>query len=198
VRRFSLCIDEEACWGCRTCEVVCKQEKDTPAGVRLTLYLQGQGMPPVRGAGLLGGLPHRGLLGPGHGHSNDRLGTLHGVAEPAWRPAPTGRWPWTLIRVRFSNATCAGRGSTRGFFPPAPTTFAPPTASIWISLPPNEQRESSRIHFMLEIPALTNYLSGCGTVYLKALPRFPAQRGYCNALHDHPRYQDLLRNPRRG
>ncbi|MGD2186527.1 MAG: 4Fe-4S dicluster domain-containing protein [Desulfobacterales bacterium] len=28
-------IDNQACWGCKTCEVACKQEMDTPAGVRL-------------------------------------------------------------------------------------------------------------------------------------------------------------------
>ena len=28
-------IDEEACWGCKTCEVACKQEMKAPVGVKL-------------------------------------------------------------------------------------------------------------------------------------------------------------------
>ena len=32
---FALIVDHESCWGCRTCEVACKQENDTPDGVRL-------------------------------------------------------------------------------------------------------------------------------------------------------------------
>ena len=28
-------IDEQACWGCKTCEVACKQEMKAPTGVRL-------------------------------------------------------------------------------------------------------------------------------------------------------------------
>lgn len=28
-------IEEEKCWGCRTCEVACKQENGAPEGVRL-------------------------------------------------------------------------------------------------------------------------------------------------------------------
>lgn len=51
MRRFSLCIDEEACWGCRTCEVACKQEKDTPAGVRLIAVTE-------EGPEWRGGKPH--------------------------------------------------------------------------------------------------------------------------------------------
>jgi len=35
VKRFALAINHEACWGCRTCEVACKQEMNTPDGVRL-------------------------------------------------------------------------------------------------------------------------------------------------------------------
>ncbi|MBN1106807.1 MAG: 4Fe-4S binding protein [Deltaproteobacteria bacterium] len=31
----SLHIDHEDCWGCRTCEVACKQEMGAPDGVRL-------------------------------------------------------------------------------------------------------------------------------------------------------------------
>jgi Fe-S-cluster-containing dehydrogenase component len=32
---FSLRIDEYRCWGCRTCEVACRQEMGSPAGVDL-------------------------------------------------------------------------------------------------------------------------------------------------------------------
>jgi len=32
---FEINIDEQLCWGCRTCEVACKQENRTAAGVRL-------------------------------------------------------------------------------------------------------------------------------------------------------------------
>ena len=28
-------IDEQACWGCKTCEVACKQEMEAPIGVKL-------------------------------------------------------------------------------------------------------------------------------------------------------------------
>lgn len=34
----ALLIDHEACWGCRTCEVACKQENQVPYGVKL-IYL---------------------------------------------------------------------------------------------------------------------------------------------------------------
>lgn len=33
--RYSIQIDEEACWGCKTCEVACKQEFNLPCGVKL-------------------------------------------------------------------------------------------------------------------------------------------------------------------
>lgn len=33
--RFTLTIDHGSCWGCRTCEVACKQENRSPDGVRL-------------------------------------------------------------------------------------------------------------------------------------------------------------------
>jgi Fe-S-cluster-containing dehydrogenase component len=38
--RYSLCIDEEACWGCKTCEVACKQELHVPRGVRLISVME--------------------------------------------------------------------------------------------------------------------------------------------------------------
>ena len=33
--RYELVIDHAACWGCRTCEVACKQEFHLPGGTRL-------------------------------------------------------------------------------------------------------------------------------------------------------------------
>ncbi len=33
--KYKLNVDEDACWGCKTCEVACKQENNTPAGIRL-------------------------------------------------------------------------------------------------------------------------------------------------------------------
>lgn len=35
MKPYDLVIDHEACWGCRTCEVACKQETRVPEGVRL-------------------------------------------------------------------------------------------------------------------------------------------------------------------
>ncbi len=35
MKKFVLIVDHEACWGCRTCEVACKQELDVPDGVKL-------------------------------------------------------------------------------------------------------------------------------------------------------------------
>jgi len=35
MKQYALVIDHDACWGCLTCEVACKQEFDTPDGVRL-------------------------------------------------------------------------------------------------------------------------------------------------------------------
>ncbi len=32
-RHYAMLIDEEACWGCRTCEVACKQEFHQPEGL---------------------------------------------------------------------------------------------------------------------------------------------------------------------
>ena len=33
--KYNLMIDEAACWGCKTCEVACKQETSTPLGAKL-------------------------------------------------------------------------------------------------------------------------------------------------------------------
>ncbi len=33
--QFSLFIDNEACWGCRTCEIACQQEHESSAGIKL-------------------------------------------------------------------------------------------------------------------------------------------------------------------
>lgn len=33
--KYALIIDHELCWGCKTCEVACKQEFSTPDGVKL-------------------------------------------------------------------------------------------------------------------------------------------------------------------
>ena len=35
MKHFALIIDEERCWGCKTCEVACKQEEAAPDGVKL-------------------------------------------------------------------------------------------------------------------------------------------------------------------
>ena len=35
MKRYALMIDEERCWGCKTCEVACKQEEEAPDGVNL-------------------------------------------------------------------------------------------------------------------------------------------------------------------
>ena len=35
MNRYKLVINEEACWGCRTCEVACKQELALPVGIQL-------------------------------------------------------------------------------------------------------------------------------------------------------------------
>ena len=35
MEKFNLTIDSQACWGCKTCEVACKQENNPPNGVKL-------------------------------------------------------------------------------------------------------------------------------------------------------------------
>ena len=33
--KFEINIDHDLCWGCKTCEVACKQENRAPDGVKL-------------------------------------------------------------------------------------------------------------------------------------------------------------------
>lgn len=40
MKPHALVIDHEACWGCRTCEVACKQELDVPDGIQLIRVLE--------------------------------------------------------------------------------------------------------------------------------------------------------------
>jgi Fe-S-cluster-containing dehydrogenase component len=35
MKQYALVIDHEACWGCKACEVACKQENNSPDGVKL-------------------------------------------------------------------------------------------------------------------------------------------------------------------
>jgi Fe-S-cluster-containing dehydrogenase component len=35
MKKYGLDIDHGLCWGCRTCEVACKQEHQTPEGVQI-------------------------------------------------------------------------------------------------------------------------------------------------------------------
>jgi tetrathionate reductase subunit B len=35
MKKYSLTIDHELCWGCKTCEVACKQENNAKDGVKL-------------------------------------------------------------------------------------------------------------------------------------------------------------------
>jgi tetrathionate reductase subunit B len=35
MKKYALVIDQESCWGCKTCEVACKQEYNHPDGIRL-------------------------------------------------------------------------------------------------------------------------------------------------------------------
>ncbi|MEW6672270.1 MAG: 4Fe-4S dicluster domain-containing protein [Thermodesulfobacteriota bacterium] len=34
MKSYELVIDDESCWGCRTCEAACKQENHAPEGIR--------------------------------------------------------------------------------------------------------------------------------------------------------------------
>jgi len=40
MKKHVLTIDHEACWGCKTCEVACKQEMKAPDGVKLISVLE--------------------------------------------------------------------------------------------------------------------------------------------------------------
>lgn len=40
MKPYELIIDHESCWGCRTCEVACKQEHHVPDGFRLIKVLE--------------------------------------------------------------------------------------------------------------------------------------------------------------
>ncbi len=40
MRPYALIIDHASCWGCRTCELACKQENRDPVGVRLIRVLE--------------------------------------------------------------------------------------------------------------------------------------------------------------
>ena len=46
--KYVLVIDHESCWGCKTCEVACKQEFDVPDGVRF-IYVSEDGPKEVDG-----------------------------------------------------------------------------------------------------------------------------------------------------
>ena len=35
MKKYALIIDHISCWGCKTCEVACKQENNVPEGVKL-------------------------------------------------------------------------------------------------------------------------------------------------------------------
>ncbi|MFH1351061.1 MAG: 4Fe-4S dicluster domain-containing protein [Pseudomonadota bacterium] len=35
MKKYTLVIDHEACWGCKTCEVACKQELQSPDGIKI-------------------------------------------------------------------------------------------------------------------------------------------------------------------
>jgi Fe-S-cluster-containing dehydrogenase component len=40
MKKYVLVIDDEACWGCKTCEVACKQENGAPVGVKLIAVME--------------------------------------------------------------------------------------------------------------------------------------------------------------
>jgi len=39
MNKYALIIDQESCWGCKTCEIACKQELGTKDGVKLISVL---------------------------------------------------------------------------------------------------------------------------------------------------------------
>jgi len=42
MKTYALIIDDESCWGCKTCEVACKQENNAPIGIKLiSVYEEG-------------------------------------------------------------------------------------------------------------------------------------------------------------
>jgi Fe-S-cluster-containing dehydrogenase component len=40
MKKYALIIDNESCWGCKTCEVACKQENGAPDGIKLIDVLE--------------------------------------------------------------------------------------------------------------------------------------------------------------
>ena len=40
MKQYALIIDHESCWGCKTCEVACKQENRAADGIRLISVLE--------------------------------------------------------------------------------------------------------------------------------------------------------------
>src|SRR5574340_1727368 len=40
MKKFMVMIDEESCWGCRTCEAACRQEFGLPGGVNLISLIE--------------------------------------------------------------------------------------------------------------------------------------------------------------
>jgi len=48
MKQYALVIDHEKCWGCKTCEVACKQEFEIPDGVKL-ISVEEEGPKMVKG-----------------------------------------------------------------------------------------------------------------------------------------------------
>lgn len=48
MKQYALVIDHEACWGCKTCEVACKQENGAADGIKL-IYVSEDGPKMVDG-----------------------------------------------------------------------------------------------------------------------------------------------------
>src|SRR3990172_2350105 len=46
--KYALTVDHQQCWGCKTCEVACKQENRTVAGVKL-IYVTENGPKRING-----------------------------------------------------------------------------------------------------------------------------------------------------